>query len=534
MAIRWDTIAARNIDGISAFVGNLVNHPGTMNPQHLYRVTKTQCGYSIEHPAPIAPGLVRRSIRIPGEITNSFCTLYEVGYFVNALFLSGVASALPQDTYAGEESQDQLISRIQRDILALGTHEIETHMRTPRIPIVSWLTDDVEPYRFRKEMLWGISEEASKSIIGTIVSSDMDCNRSNELHGLLWSDTDRDIADTAIKSTRNLSEAKMVQYYLAVEKFLALVGIAIDRIPFFFFSSPYHEILDLGCDHAFVQFLADIHSSPSLRTFSSITRQASPVLIKTSCPACGETSKKVLQGRIKGGDRRTVHLKCSTGEKTFRNEHNMGTIERRGCGHAWEFRIPPTGRELYTFLQQTPFSIHIALANLLQLYTDAAISPVAHVICDLNLRMNATGGIEVFTPYPRGYGSSAELFTSVMGIQLAFLRGLLGEPGGGRKHIVDRPFMILAHQSPTSLFDPRDVYEDIRRKTGIVVGPQDSSIWHVLDGGLSPEEVLSKSIALTYYAPVQMLKDVRALDVKEPALFRQLCSTDELCSPGIE
>lgn len=522
MAIPWDQIAVRNIDGISAFVANFVTHPGTMNPQHLYRVARTQHGYLIEHPAVVPPDHMRRTIRIPGEITNSFCTLYEVGYFINALFLGGVVDALPLDNYTDATSQDQLIAHVRRDILALGAHEIESHIRTPSIPIVSWLTDDVEPCRFRKEMLWGISANAAKSIIGRITSSDMACSRSEEFQGVLWTDADREITDKAIKASRNLPEAKMVQYYIAMERFLPLVGLSIDRIPFYFFSSPYHEMLDLGRDHGFVQFLADIHAETPLRTFSAITRQDSPVFIKTTCPTCGESSKKVLQGRLKGVDRRTVHLKCSIGEKTFRNEHNIGTITRRGCGHTWEYRIPPSGQELYAFLKENPFSIHIALANLLQLYTDTAISPVAHVIGDLNMRKNTAGRIEIFTPYPKGYGSSAELFTSVMGIQLAFLRGQLGGMERSRGNIVDRPFMILAHQSPTSLFDPRDAYEDIRRQTGILVGPQDSSIWRVLAGGLSPEEVLSKSIDLTYYAPLQMLKDLRGLDVKEPTLFRHL------------
>lgn len=517
MTIPWLQFAEKNIEGITAFALRLLDHEGRINEQYIYQIVRRGENITLEHPERIRGQYLNGGIRIPGEITNSFCTLYEVGYFINALFLSGVVSALPLEDYKETDNRSSLAARIKKDICSLTDTNIEKLLRSPRIPIISWLTDDVEPYRFRKEMLWGVNQEASKKIIGKINKNDLGQEQTDEFYRLLWVDKDRKLADKAIKYAKNMSEAKMIQYYLALEDFLRLLNIELSQIPFYFFSSPYHEMLELGPEHEFLEFLIEIHSREALKRFSKITGLQYPVFIKIPCPQCGESSKKIISGRIKGENKRTVRLICSKREKTFRNEHGVGTRKIEGCGHAWEFQIPDKPEELFKFLEDKGFSLQIALANLLQVFKNTAISPVAHVICDLNIYYDRNMNIKVFSPYPGGYGSSARLFTSVMGVQLAFLKGLLANTSYGKimakKLLVRSPFMIIAHQSPTTLFDPRDIYQDILKEYNILVGPQDSSIWKVINDGMSPEEVITRSIDLTYYPAEKMLHDVRGIQL---------------------
>jgi hypothetical protein len=366
-------------------------------------------------------------------------------------------------------------------------------------------------------MLWGVNKEVSKKVIGEIAKKDLGKEQSEEFHNILWVDKDKEITDKAIKYSKNMCEAKMIQYYLAIEEFLKLMGIELNKVPFYFFCSPCHELMELGPNHEFLDFLIEMHSPESLKVFSQITSQENPVLIKIPCPNCGESSKKVLNGRIKGKDRKTIRLVCSKEEKTFNNEHGIGTKVITGCGHVWEFEIPKTSKELYNLLKEKSFSLHVALTNSLQVFKTTAISPVAHVICDLNIYYDDNGEIKIFAPYPRGFGSSAELFTSVMAFQLAFLNGKVAKPfyekAKKRNSIVDSPFMIIAHQSPSKLFSDKDIYKNILKDFNIKVGPQDSSIWKVLEQGMTPEEIFKRSIDLTYYPAEKMVKDIRKLDI---------------------
>lgn len=517
MKIPFKQLATKHADSLAAFVAKMVDHPGVINSQYVYQVIEKDNQISLAHPERINGEYINGGIRIPGEITNSFCTLYEIGYFANALFLNAVVSALPVEKYKSLSDLNQRKEKIKEGIQALSDDQIEHSFHHPKIPMTSWLTDDVETYRFRKEVLWGVKKEMSKKIIGQITKEDMGQDISDEFYNILWIDRDREITNTAIKLSSNMCEAKMIQYHIALKEFFAMVGVDTTSMPFYFFSSPHHEVLDLGADHPFLDFLIEMHTPESLKAFSKITKQQNPVLIKMPCPNCGQSSKKVLQGRVKGKDKRTVHLVCATGEKSFKNEHGLGTAIVKGCGHVWEFQIPNTKHELYEFFKRNGVDLHITLTNSLQLFRNTAISPVAHLIGDLNIYYDDQGTIKVFSPYPGGYGSSAELFTSVMAIQLAMFKGLLAPQFMTRAKqeniLVDSPFMIIAHQSPTRLFDPSEIYENIKRDFNIEAGPQDSSIWKALENGMQPEDIIVRAIDTTYYPAEKMVKDIRGLDL---------------------
>jgi len=513
--IDWKKLAEKNIYCITAFVLRLIKHNGKINSQYIYEIKIDDKCISLKHPEKIKGEYLNGGIKIPGEITNSFCTLYEIGYFANALLLNGVVSALPIKDYKEVKNEASLIKRIKKDILSLSEEEIINSVKSPKIPIISWLTDDVETYRFRKENLWGVKKEVSKKIIGEITKEDMGKEKSEEFYKQLWTDKDKEITDTAIKYAEDMCKAKMIQYYLALGEYLKLLDIQIENIPFYFFCSPYHELLVLGQDHEFLEFLIAMHNKESLKIFSKIVGQQNPILIKIPCPKCGESSKKVINGRIKGDDKRIVRLVCSEAEKTFNNEHGLNTKIVKGCGQVWEFRIPDDPKELFKLMREKGFSLHVTLTNLLQIFRTTAISPVAHVICDLNIYYE-NDEIKIFSPYPSGYGSSAQLFTSVMVVQLAFLNGLLAKDffKKHRKLIVDNPFMLIAHQSPSTLYDPKDIYKDILNEFGIKAGPQDSGIFKVLEDGMSPEEIFTRSVDLTYYPAEKMMKDIRKIDLK--------------------
>ena len=384
--IPWKQLAEKNIEGIAAFALRLANHNGKINKQYIYKVVKIKNGIKLIHPKKIRGEYVNGGIRIPGEITNSFCTLYEVGYFANAMFLNAVVSALPISEYKKKRGKQKLLDRIKRDILSLSDMKIEKSFRSPKIPITSWLTDDVETYRFRKEMLYGVGNAVERKIIGEIKKEDLGKERSDEFRNVLWIEKDREITNIAIKHAKNMCQAKMIQYYLNLEEFFKLLGLDLEKVPFYFFCSPYHEVLGLGPKHEFIELLIEMHSPENVKMFSKITGQDNPVFIKIPCPKCGENNKKIISGRLKG-DKRTVRLVCTTGETQFRNEHGLGTKIVRGCGHVWEFRIPGSKEELYRILKKG-FSLNIALGNFLQCFRDTAISPVVHVIGDLNLYYN--------------------------------------------------------------------------------------------------------------------------------------------------
>lgn len=521
MNIDFTNLAKKHTESLTAFTIKLLHHPGQMNKEYLFKVVKNSEEISLVQPEKIEGEYINGGIRIPGEITNSFCTLYEIGYFANALFVNAVVSALPIKEYRLINEQKALKERIGNDIAALSQEQIEDCFRHPKIPITSWLTDDVETYRFRKEMLYGVNKEVSKNIIGQINREDMGQEVSDEFKDILWIDHDKEITDKAIKHSRNMCEAKMIQYYLALEEFFALLEVDISTMPIYFFSSPYHEVLDLGPDHPFLDFLLEMHTPESLKMFSTITRQDWPIFIKVECPNCGQSSKKILQGRIKSEDKRTVRLVCATGEKRFGNEHGLGAKIVQGCGHVWEFHIPDNKHELYDFLKQHGFSLHIAFTNLLQIFRNTAISPIAHIIGDLNIYYDEDGKIKIFSPYPGGYGSSAELFTSVMATQLAVLKGLIAPEfvakAKANNVLVDSPFMIMAHRSPTRLYDPSDIYDNILRDYGIEAGPQDSSIFKALQNGMKPEDIITRAIDPTYYPAEKMVADVRNLNMESLA-----------------
>jgi len=513
--INWKGIVKKNVEGITAFTLRMLDHDGVINSKFVYEVVKEKKGIVLQRPKKIRGKYINGGIRIPGEITNSFCTLYEIGYFANAIVLSGVVSFLPIEEYKKYKRKGCLIKKIKKDILTLSNKEIKQAIQKPQIPIISWLTDDVETYRFNKEMLWGVKD--SKKIIGKITKKELGKDDSKRFYNDLWIDKDKVATDIAIKNAANMSQAKMIQYYLALEEFFKKLDIDLSSVPLYFFSCPYHELMELGPNHEFLEFLIEMHSPENLKMFSKVTGQDNPVLIKIPCPKCGQSSKKVLNGRIKGKDKRTVRLICSKSEKSFTNEHGLDTKKVCGCGHTWEFRIPETPQELYKFFKEKSFSLHIALTNLLQVFRRTAISPVAHVICDLNIYYDKKGDIKIFSPFPQGYGSSAHLFTSVMGVQLAFLKGLLAKDFFKRakknKWIVDKPFMIFAHQSPSNLYDPSEIYEDILKKLNIKTGPQDSGIFKVLKNGMVHEEIFNRSVDLTYYPAKKMLNDVRGLTI---------------------
>jgi len=368
----------KNRDTVSSFIDITARHNGKLNPSNLFKVMNENGELSVETGKDTSRDI--RSVIIGIEPCNSFSPLYELDYFLMGLFLSTVATALPLAEYPRIDDEKARKEKIYRDLSQITETDIELAIRSPKIAMVAILTDDIEPYRYRKDHLWGIDGPAMKKRSIDVCRHDLYHVDRIPLEGL-WTEDDALHAYEAIQNSRNLCEAKMIQTYLSIGKFLSALGIDIGVIPLFFSVTPNSDIRNLGVRNPFLDILLELHSPEQYFLLRKLLRWNYPRLIGVSCPECGESSKKVINGQIRGDTKRSVRLTCSEKHKDFRNELGVDTLTRRGCGHHWDLQIPPNPKELYELLKEG-FGLYFPVNSLFWVINGLSFAPSALLFTD--------------------------------------------------------------------------------------------------------------------------------------------------------
>lgn len=502
-----ERLVRAHTDGISHFINRLVFHNGTINEDHLYQV-HTKYGIPYFTKAEQGRKPTNYSIMIGGEICNSFCPLYEVAYFLQALVLAGVATVCIENgelvTFAAISDDETRLQTIKKRITTMDGESILLGMQRPKVCIISSLDTDIEPYRYMKHQLWRLSPNVFKKRVGEITAGDFtQTKRDTALYKIYWIDEDEDIAELALAHAETLPQAKTIQYYLTLERLLAHLSISLNNIPFYFNFVPKEEIQKLGPDNKFLQALLELHEPKNTKLYSHIVQRQQPWIVGFSCPTCGESSKKILSLRIKASGN-VVRIICSSQKKQFLNESGV-SYTRRGCGASFDFPIPKTAHELYTFLVSTSSTINFAARELLGIIRTTTYQPIAWAVTDIAIRY-AKGGavIEAIPYYPKGFGDHRALLTSTLTIQRLFLEGVLAPKISDLLHtkglLTASEVQIIGYSSPSRLFDPT---VPVKNYDGLYAS--DTSALKILETGImSLTEFLERSINIHYYSLEQL------------------------------
>lgn len=506
MKIFYDAIL-RNKDTLTIFIEQLLGHNGRLNPNRLFMVERYKDKFKIAKPYTIKRDT--RSILIGVEICNSYSPLYELDYFLMSLFLSTVASTLPLDSYSKTFDQKERRLKIENDLTSLKIVDVKNSLDSPKIAIVGMMTDDIEPYRYSKHHLWGL-QQFKKRCIDT-KKPDYYWNEENAktFQNLFWMPEDVKNAKFAVENSSFLYEAKMLQSYLSIKKFLNLLDIDISKIPFFFSLTPNYDIRQNGLKNNFLDLLLELHSPKQLKIFKKIIQKAYPPIIKTSCPACGETSKKIITGHIRGENRRRLDLHCVDREIAFKTELAVGGLARKGCGNKWSFELPSSKDALYAELKNG-ISLYFPVNSLIWLINDISFAPAALVFTDAGF-YKAEGKLNIL---PRkSIGDHKELLTNMISLQDAFLKAAICPEVHSKLKsldmLVNRAPVLFGHPSPTKLFDPSlSIVSTISGKV-VNLHVTDSSIFIAMKHGLTPEKILEHSLYIDYFYPKDIIRSFK-------------------------
>ncbi|MBS3067911.1 hypothetical protein J4450_04365 [Candidatus Micrarchaeota archaeon] len=505
MKIFYDAVF-RNKDALTVFIDQLLGHNGRINPNQLFKVEEYKNRFRIAKSHNITPDT--RSILIGIEICNSYSPLYELDYFLMSLFLSTVASALPLDSYS-KLNYIKRKEKIMNDLLSIKKDDISDALENPEIAIIGMMTDDIEPYRYSKHQLWGLQEFKKRCI--DIKKPDYYWQEGNAkiFKNLLWMPEDIEHANFAVENSSFLYEAKMLQSYLSIKKFLEFLSIDISKVPFFFSLTPNYDIRENGAKNSFLDLLLELHSQKQLKVFKKIIQKAYPPIIKTACPACGETSKKIITGHIRGKNRRRLELHCLDSQISFKTELAVGGLARKGCGNKWSFELPFSKYDLYDELKNG-VSLYFPVNSLMWLINDISFAPAALVFTDAGF-YKADGKINIL---PRkSIGDHKELLTNMISLQDAFLKAdLCPEVHSKLKSLdmlVNKAPILFGHQSPTKLFDPSlSIISTISDKV-VNLHVTDSSIFVAMKHGLTPEKILEHSLYIDYFYPKDIIRSFK-------------------------
>jgi len=368
----------KNQPTLTRFIETVIFHNGKLNPTNLFRVIDHSNGtMTVSRADGIDPDT--RSVLIGIEPCNSYSPLYELDYFLMGMFLSIVATALPLSEYKKIRDPDLRSKRIEDDLLKLDEADIERAIKSPKVAIVGILTDDIEPYRYRKNQLWKLSDSAMKKRCIDVAANEIGKSTKNyyNLKGILWTEEDEAISKIAISSGRNLCETKIIQSYLTIKRFLGEMGIDIKKLPFLFSFSPNNDVRTLGPACPLLDLLLEFHTSDQYYRLRKILNWDYRRLIQVSCPSCGESSKKIINGHIKGPDKRLIRLVCSDKEKRFRNEFDTDIITKKGCNHRWDLQLPSTPEALYGSLVKG-FGLYFPVNSLVWMINGISVAESAH------------------------------------------------------------------------------------------------------------------------------------------------------------
>jgi hypothetical protein len=492
----FQSLVSQNIDGVAAFISRLLQHDGTVNFQHLYKVVEggnsvilSRCDNSeyINH----------YSVLIGGEVSNSFSPLYEISSIFRGLFLTGVGTAFLYQYCPTTECQYIFSNpEIIQKLLQLSESDLKAGIEAPVISMICDLDTDIEPYRYVKHQLWGMSDESMKKRCADISQADLlSAEIDTSLEDIYWISKDRSIAERAIQAAKYLPEAKAIQFYLTGQVLLDQLGIDISKSRLYFQFVPKEELMFLGANSDVLQTILALHNPKSMKILSKLLESKTPWIFSFSCPNCGESSKRVINPEFnKTFD--LVHLKCSQSKREFRNE--LGTIlVHQGCGHKWNVPIPKDPNLLFQLLEKSSFSLSCAIRELVRVITSSSISPICYVANSIGLRKSGDR-FEVIPDLPRGFGDHRKLMTSVFSMQHLLINGELepeiterlkakGVLKSKEMQLMIRASLDLAHDPQLKCVDNNNLYvTDTSALKALQAG---YSIWELFKNAIDIHEI---------------------------------------------
>lgn len=458
----WKSLVKTNSAGLAAGIHRLLKHTGTINYTQLSRVSFRPDGDPrIERGIPRASPHAHLSIMIGGEIANSFTPLYEFSYFAQALLLSATYTVAIDSL-----CKTSTLSEIESCLVNLSEAEIIGAIRSPAVSIVSNLDTDIEPCRYAKEQLWRIPAQKLKNRCTEILIKGKDFGISNEkIHekNPYFGDVDESIAVTAIKHAASLPEAKEIQFALSLRRCLRLVGIDLENIPFYFHLVPKEELVNAGSSTIFLDAILEMHTRPSLNYYSDIVKRRQPWIIGKNCPNCGETSKRIINYRLKNYGK-TVRCTCSAIESSFYREDGVG-ITRKGCGEVFEFEVPNTREALYDFICVESFTINFPVRDILGVILDTVYQPAIWIVTDIGVARN-TNGQMISQAQPTGFGDHRQMVTSTVEVHDLFLKKIIApqtaQKASENLKLVNAPVEIFGNTSPVKFTHPTLLTPDKR------------------------------------------------------------------------
>ena len=296
-----------------------------------------------------------------------------------------------------------------------------------------------------------------------------------------------------------LQEIEAILEYLNIDH----PKIDLAEIPLYFNFVPKEEFMSLGPDNEIFKTLIALHDKKFLKFFSKLTKQQYPWIISTSCPKCGESSKRIISSRIKG-DGRTVRAKCSPNVKYFRNEAGI-SVERKGCGHSFEFTVPDDPHEFYDFCKNHSFTVNFPVRELVIVIKTTADSPMCWPVTEIGVRKDSKGRLYAVDNLPKGFGDHLSLLTSMVTLQYFMVNGLivpdLVNDLQKNNVLTKREMLILANVSENTLED-----KTVMSKGDNEIYVKDTSALKALKNGLKVEDFFKLSVDIHPFTPKDLLK----------------------------
>jgi hypothetical protein len=256
----YKSILAENLEGVVKFIARMASHDGVIHVERLH-VVELAGKTPVVRKGKQSDKRSDYALATGGEVVNSFSPLYEVGYFFQCIFLAGVGTAALHKGLVNNYKhlvKKNLLEVIKSDLSSLTEREIFEGMKKPEIAIISNMDTDVVPLRYLKHQLWRIDPSCLTKRVAEITPDQYGKAPSPEINHDYWTETDQHIADVAIKSTRSLLHAKIIQYYLVLQIFFRELDIDITDIPIFFNFVPKEEIIANGPDVKYGKELGEI------------------------------------------------------------------------------------------------------------------------------------------------------------------------------------------------------------------------------------------------------------------------------------
>ena len=497
-----------SLNGIVSAIDRLVRHDGSIDYSKLYMVNTNNNNYKISRGINPNHEFSHLSIMIGGEVPNSICTMYEVSYFIQALIISTSAtyvfsqySIFDLNTMKSKNRIDKIHSCLKN----ISYRDIEDNIKNPLISIVISLDTDIEPYRYVKHHLWGINKEYYRLRCCEITSDYFNSTGNTfDIHDRYNTKTDQLIAKTALDLARDLAEAKAIQYSIALSKVLNLLGVSLSYIPLYFNKVPKEEIAELPKGHSYISALAELHEPENIKKYSKIVKRKQPWIISLPCPACGESSKKIINSRLKNRGK-TIRSICSSKSKYFRNEIGQSII-RHGCGNIFEFEVPRDPKELHEFLNKNSFTLNFPARDLLGVIKSTVYQPAIWIVTDIGVGFNIDN--QIFTiKGPTGYGDHLQMLISTTLLHKMLIDGDICSKTHAKlleeDDLVSNHVYLYGNTSPISFVDRMAPVVDYN---GIYAS--DTSIFAFLEHG-NIEEIMEHCIDVNYFNLVDLVKYTR-------------------------